>query len=83
MDGLLTGWWAGTKHLNVTRPECVQWWWVYIVNLLRRIDSIQEMGYLHPDGELPPKSDWLDNDRLKEWQKSCDELRKHKEPEGW
>lgn len=72
-----------TKHLNQPHPECYQWWWVYVVSLLRRIDSIQEMGWMHPDGDLPPKSDWLRDDRLKEWKKSCDNLRKSKTAEDW
>jgi len=57
------------------------WWWTLIVYLSLRVDNIQGYGVLHPDGEIPPKDTWLDDDRLKEWEKDCEKLRERKAKE--
>ena len=75
MDDTLSGWWTLNKnHLN----QLSSWWWSYIVSLLMRMESVRQMGYLHPEGLLPPKSDWMNDDQIKSWEKECERLRKEK-----
>ena len=47
-----------------------------------RIDNINDMGSLHPDGDTPPKEDWIHDDRLKAWVKQCEQLRKDRAQYG-
>ena len=82
MDGSLSGWWL-LKQNQCNRDECREWWWAYVVSLLIRIDNVGKMAWMHPDRDLPPMSDWLDNKRLDEWEKQCEQLRKAKQQEGW
>lgn len=49
---------------------------MYTISILLRMENIRQMGYLHPDGDLPPKADWLDDKRIKSWEKQCDNMRK-------
>ena len=81
MDETLSGWWRlNQNHLQ----NLSSWWWPYIVSILMRMDSVKQMSYLHPDGLLPPKSDWLDDDLIKAWEKQCEQLRKDKsEVDPW
>ena len=43
------------------------WWWTYIVQMLTRIDGIYTMASIHPDGDLPTKDIWLNDNELKAW----------------
>lgn len=75
MDDTLSGWWILNK---TSLSHLSYWWWPYIVSILMRMESIRQMGYMHPDGLLPPKNDWLDDGGIQEWEKQCEKLRKEK-----
>ncbi len=55
------------------------WWWSYVLQLERRIESLRESAGMDPEKLAPPKDLWPLSraDDLEHWYTDRDKVRKH------